>query len=252
MLRFGRFTLDVKRCELRRGGQLVSLQPKVFALLAHLVQHRDRVVTRAELFADVWPGVFVGQSSLNRAVRELRRTLGDDEKDPSYVATLPRRGYRFIASVSGGRPSVDPRTLKTRDVLLRVAAAHTFDDLSAALSRTGEIVGAHGTILCRYSPESAIGTLFPATFNRTWRTGSTSWSPFGCGIGFGLFSKNDHCTSSPSTSLRPSKKSFTNVWFQQSLGYSTTASRATAVLPSSVAASSWQRRVFNTYRSVVA
>jgi len=92
VLRFGDFSLDDRTFELRSAGHKVALQPKVFDLLRHLVRHRDRVVTRDELFAAIWPGVRVGQASLNRLVRELRRALGDDDRDPRFVATVQRRG----------------------------------------------------------------------------------------------------------------------------------------------------------------
>src|SRR5262249_42794017 len=150
------FTLDPERFELRRRDRPLSVQPKIFSLLMHLVSHRDRVVTRAELFASVWSGVSVGQSSLNRAVRELRRALGDDEKAPRYVATLPRRGYRFIAAVKGGRAAPDARR-RAQSALVRVSAAHSFSELTSALQETGSIVDADATILCRYSEESPIG-----------------------------------------------------------------------------------------------
>jgi DNA-binding winged helix-turn-helix (wHTH) protein len=152
VFRFGEYTLDLQRFELRRRDRALAVQPKIFALLGHLVRHRDRVVTRAELFSNVWPGVFVGQSSLNRAVRELRRVLGDDEKQPRFIATIPRRGYRFIGTVEGGAPAVDARG-KTQDVLVRVAAAHTSGELFAALEGTGAIVDAAATILCRYADD---------------------------------------------------------------------------------------------------
>jgi DNA-binding winged helix-turn-helix (wHTH) protein len=158
VLRFGEFTLDLERFELRRRDRPLAVQPKIFALLTQLVWHRDRVVTRAELFASVWPGVSVGQSSLNRAVRELRRALGDDERNPRFVATLPRRGYRFIAAVQGG-PSggrgPDARR-RAQQVLQRVAAAHTFGELSLALQETGSIVDAAGTLLVRYTADNPI------------------------------------------------------------------------------------------------
>jgi DNA-binding winged helix-turn-helix (wHTH) protein len=154
VVRFGEYTLDLERFELRRHDRTLAVQPKIFELLAYLVRHRDRVVTRAELFSHVWPGVVVGQSSLNRAVRELRRLLRDDEKDPRYIATIPRRGYRFIAAgVEGGASVAESRRQQTQDVLVRVAAAQTSRELFAALEGTGAIVDAVGTILCRYTDD---------------------------------------------------------------------------------------------------
>jgi DNA-binding winged helix-turn-helix (wHTH) protein len=156
MLRFGDFTLDTQGFELRRLGRKVALQPKIVDLLIQLVANRDRVVTRAELFAAVWPGVRVGQASLNRAVRELRRALGDDDRSPRFVTTIPRRGYRFIAPIERAElvraaPTAVQRDRGVQSTLVQVAAAQTWPELSSALDAASDIVDASGTILCAYT-----------------------------------------------------------------------------------------------------
>ena len=97
--RFGDFELDESEVELRRNGVAIELQPKVFDLLVHLVQHRDRVVSRSELFAELWPDVRVGEAALNRAIRVLRRALEDDGANQTRIRTFQRRGYRFVARI---------------------------------------------------------------------------------------------------------------------------------------------------------
>ena len=97
--RFGEFELDESEVELRRSGVAIELQPKVFDLLAYLVQRRDRVVSRSELFAELWPDVRVGEAALNRAIRVLRRALEDDGARQTLIRTFQRRGYRFVAPV---------------------------------------------------------------------------------------------------------------------------------------------------------
>lgn len=95
---FRELELDAARFELRRRGAPVAIQPKVLELLLHLVRHRDRVVSKAELLLTVWPGTRVTDSSLLRAVSLARRAIGD--RDPNgALATVPRRGYRFQAPV---------------------------------------------------------------------------------------------------------------------------------------------------------
>ncbi|MBO9716649.1 MAG: winged helix-turn-helix domain-containing protein [Pseudoxanthomonas sp.] len=99
---FGGFVLDTLARELRRvDGSSVPLTAKAFDVLCVLVQDHDRVVGRDELFARVWPGRVVEENTLTQAVSALRHALGADER---YVATVPGRGYRFVAEVGEGEP----------------------------------------------------------------------------------------------------------------------------------------------------
>ncbi len=99
---FGDFTLDPNRRLLLRSGQPVSLRPVVFDLLLQLVSHPDRLVTKDELFADVWNGRIVGEANLTQAMFLLRRALNE----PNLIVTLPGHGYRFTAPVT--RHSASP------------------------------------------------------------------------------------------------------------------------------------------------
>ncbi len=92
---FGRFRMDVASRQLLRDGTHVPLAAKAFDTLLVLVRRRDRAVTKDELMKAVWPDTFVSDDSLTQSISSLRRTLGDAE----VIATIPRRGYRFIAPV---------------------------------------------------------------------------------------------------------------------------------------------------------
>ena len=96
---FGAYSLDTQLYELRQAGEALHLGPQVFNVLAYLLAHRDRVVSRDELFEQLWPGQYVTDDALGRCIRALRRVLGDDSRTPTYIATVRRRGYRFIAPV---------------------------------------------------------------------------------------------------------------------------------------------------------
>jgi DNA-binding winged helix-turn-helix (wHTH) protein len=96
---FGPFRLDLRGGELLHDNLGVALEPKVFALLSYLVTQRGRLVGRLELLDAVWPDAHVTDASLSQAVASLRTALGDDPRNPSYIDTLPRRGYKFIAEV---------------------------------------------------------------------------------------------------------------------------------------------------------
>ena len=96
---FGDYSLDTQRYELRRAGEHIPLGPQVFNVLAYLIGHRDRVVSRAELFEHLWPDQFVTDDALGRCIRAARRALEAHAEAPRYITTIRGRGYRFIALV---------------------------------------------------------------------------------------------------------------------------------------------------------
>jgi DNA-binding winged helix-turn-helix (wHTH) protein/Tol biopolymer transport system component len=102
--RFGVFELDLKAGELRRHGHKVKLQEQPFQVLSQLLQKPGEVITREELQSRLWPAdTFVDfDHSLNAAIRRLRDALGDSAENPTFVETVARRGYRFLAPVSLG------------------------------------------------------------------------------------------------------------------------------------------------------
>ena len=105
-LQFGDFTIDVGNARLWRAGQAVALPPKAFDLLALLLQRPGELVTKDELLDQVWGRRFVSEGAIKTVVSELRAALGDDVRAPRWIATVPRRGYRFIGTreVAAGRP----------------------------------------------------------------------------------------------------------------------------------------------------
>ncbi|MFN2239984.1 MAG: FHA domain-containing protein [Thermoanaerobaculia bacterium] len=96
---FGELCLDLAAGELRRGSVPVHLTPTNFELLRCLVSRHGELLTKEQLLEEVWQGVSVGEGSLSRAIATVRQALGDDSRAPRYIATFPRRGYRFIARV---------------------------------------------------------------------------------------------------------------------------------------------------------
>jgi len=94
-IRFGSCTLDPDRRELRRDGDAAHLSPHAFDLLALLVAHRPRAVSKDELFDRLWPDRFVTEASLASLVAEIRRELGDDAREPRFVRTVHGFGYAF-------------------------------------------------------------------------------------------------------------------------------------------------------------
>ncbi len=94
---FGDCTLDAARRELRRDGVVVEVQPRVFDLLVYLAQHRERAVDKDELQNAVWPGMFITETALTRAVMKARKAVGDDASTQAVIKTIHGHGYRFVA-----------------------------------------------------------------------------------------------------------------------------------------------------------
>ena len=93
------------------GSDVVKLEPKVMQVLVYLVDHRGQTVTRDELASAVWSGTVVGDDAVTNAIIKLRKAFGDDSRSSQIIETIPKRGYRLIASVkraSGGESATAP------------------------------------------------------------------------------------------------------------------------------------------------
>src|SRR5262245_49264918 len=96
---FTDFRLDPDNVCLWRGTQSIALTPKAFEVLRYLVTHADRLVTKDTLLDAVWPETAVSDAVMRIAIGEVRRALGDTAQAPQFIATVHRRGYRFVAPV---------------------------------------------------------------------------------------------------------------------------------------------------------
>ena len=110
---FGDYELDTRLYELRCAGQPCKLEPQVFNVLAHLIAHRDRVVTKHELLDNLWPNQFISEVTLNHRLMVARKAIGDSGRAQRCIKTLHGRGYRFIAAVQErlGSPSASAHSL---------------------------------------------------------------------------------------------------------------------------------------------
>lgn len=97
--RFKEFTLDTDQKILLRDGKPLSLTPKVFETLLILLENNGRIVEKEELMKRLWPDTFVEEANLTFNIQQLRKILGDKARNPLYIETISRRGYRFIADV---------------------------------------------------------------------------------------------------------------------------------------------------------
>src|SRR5882724_2662591 len=100
ILEFGPFRLDSGEALLTRLGTPVPLPPKVFDLLVYLVSNAGRLVEKEELLKALWPDSFVEEANLTINIAALRRALGSQPDGQPWIETVPKRGYRFLASVA--------------------------------------------------------------------------------------------------------------------------------------------------------
>jgi TolB-like protein/cytochrome c-type biogenesis protein CcmH/NrfG len=98
-LAFCDYVLDEARRELRRGSELIALEPQVFDLLLFLVQNRDRVVTKDDLIASVWNGRIISESTLTSRIAAARLAIGDSGDEQRLIRTYARKGLRFVGEV---------------------------------------------------------------------------------------------------------------------------------------------------------
>lgn len=106
--RFGPFELDMGKVELRAGGEVCPVEPQVFALIAFLVENRERLVSRDELIEKIWDGRVVSDAAVSSRVKSARQALGDDGREQRYIRTLHGRGFRFVAEVGIAVDSAAP------------------------------------------------------------------------------------------------------------------------------------------------
>src|SRR5215831_1377362 len=114
VVEFDSFRIELVNRLLLKNGEVVTLAPKTFDLLAVLAENRGTVLDKETLFRKVWPDVFVEESSLTKNISLLRKCLGEGPDGRPYIETLPRRGYRFHAGLTDPPAPSAPAMPQTR------------------------------------------------------------------------------------------------------------------------------------------
>jgi TolB-like protein/DNA-binding winged helix-turn-helix (wHTH) protein len=137
--RFGEFCLDVdERCLLHRGVS-VPLAPKVFDTLLLLVKNAGHLIEKEEFMKELWPDTFVGDDALARNISILRKVLGESSESQSAIATVPKKGYRFVAEVSqNGTQTQDFQTADLWDIARAVEELPAAPSFGPAAPNVGE------------------------------------------------------------------------------------------------------------------
>lgn len=133
LLKFGAFTLKADESVLELDGTAVPLTPKMYDLLLVLVRNSGRIVEKDVLLREVWPDSFVEEGNIAFNIRQLRKLLGCDAQSPTFIETVPRRGYRFIAPV-------EPVIEKAPEPPLPDSASHSEVIAQPASRRRGGIL----------------------------------------------------------------------------------------------------------------
>jgi len=174
-IRFGAFEADLPSGEVRKSGSRIKLQDQPFKILQILLEHPGDLVTREELQSRIWPEDSFGDfdHAVNVAVGKLRAALGDSAENPSFIETVPRRGYRFVARLDESRVDTHPHLppingdRPSRVVLNRTLLALLAIVISGIFVGSGVLLG-HRT--AKWQPPdfqrltSSRGTVYSARF----------------------------------------------------------------------------------------
>jgi DNA-binding winged helix-turn-helix (wHTH) protein len=145
MLRFGAYTVDGRAGEIFKKGKKLEVQPQPLQVLVSLLENAGEVVTREELRQKIWPAdTFVDfEHGVNAAIQTLRRALCDSHKNPRFIETLPRRGYRFIAAVE--KVQAAAASAITAPAVAAPAPPRQMTVTSAESSLVGQVATIHAT-----------------------------------------------------------------------------------------------------------
>ncbi|HUF26427.1 MAG TPA: alpha/beta fold hydrolase [Gemmatimonadaceae bacterium] len=136
---FGEFVLDTRRHELWRGGTPQHLEPQVYAVLCHLVENRDRLVTSRELIEHVWGPRFITPGTLNSRIKALRQALGDDGTTQCVIQTVRGRGFRIGVQVRDRSDTPRSPAPPAVEQVIRYCRAH--DGVRIAYATSGDAAG---------------------------------------------------------------------------------------------------------------
>lgn len=144
---FEDFELDGRLFELRRRGARVPIEPKVFDLLSYVVAHRDRVIPKDELFAQLWPDQFVTDSALTYCIRAARKALGDNGSHQHFIQTVHGRGYRFVGAVTSDRSSVISQERPKTKIHPRSVFVGREREIAALKTALEDTINGHGRVV---------------------------------------------------------------------------------------------------------
>ena len=138
MKQFEPFGLDAENECLWQKGTQIPLPPKPFAVLRYLVEHPGRLITHDELLEALWPETYVQPQVLRTYMLDLRKALGDDAREPRFIQTVPKRGFRFIAPVTDGTGQAQPQ-VERRSAIQSIQIVAPVAVVSSIVNRDAEM-----------------------------------------------------------------------------------------------------------------
>ena len=175
--RFGEFTLDLSKRQLARNGDPVPLGARYFDALVLLLDADGAVVEKDRFIEEAWHGVPVTDEALTQGIRAMRKALGDDASAPTFIATIPRRGYRFLAELEKLEEVPAPSPLSKSN-----GSAGALLPATAAGALAGLLVGAtYGTLAAGPGSGNVLSALLVLTL-----AGFVAGAAAGAGVGLGL------------------------------------------------------------------
>ncbi len=172
---FGGFRLDVSAGLLTHSGVTVKLAPKVYLTLVFLLEHRERVIAKEELFQAIWADTFVEDNALSYTISQLRKALAAFEPGTVFIETIPRRGFRFVASVEkqpGDVASIPSAQLIERQTVeeLWIEEIHISENDGQRL----ELTDGGGNRTKKWLASALLACLVLVTVSAVWLSGRTS------------------------------------------------------------------------------
>jgi transcriptional activator of cad operon len=214
-LRVGEWSVNRLTGELSRDGASLRLEERTLRLLTFMADHAGQVLSADELLTHAWPGVVVSPDSLYQAITLLRRQLGDDARNPTYIATVPRRGYRLVAHVVLGAAPAEAVHAPADDPALRppasepaLAAAADVAPMAPSRGRRIAIVAGIAAVLAGgllALPMARTGTRSVAVLPFLDLTDDMNEEPFADGISEELIGK---LSKQPGLSVAPPGASY--------------------------------------------
>jgi pimeloyl-ACP methyl ester carboxylesterase/DNA-binding winged helix-turn-helix (wHTH) protein len=134
---FGDYSLDCGRRELHNGSALIAIEPQVFDLLAYLVENRDRVVSKDDLFAAVWHGRIVSESALTSRINAVRKAVGDSGEQQAVIRTIARKGFRFVGAISDQARAGSAPPMTTAQALPPATSSHLRQEIHFCTTSDG-------------------------------------------------------------------------------------------------------------------
>jgi tetratricopeptide (TPR) repeat protein/DNA-binding winged helix-turn-helix (wHTH) protein len=165
--RFEEIEIDSTQAYLKRAGQDQYIRQQAFHVLLYLIERRHSLVTKEELVARFWHDTAVTDNAVVQCVADIRKALGDDSRNPRFIKTVPKVGYRFIGEVRV-QPEAQPEALAnepriTKRALPRPGGARTLPWTSFAITALTVILVTASYVLLRHSADGRMEILLPAS-----------------------------------------------------------------------------------------